>query len=98
MAQFDVHRWLPRGVLVVDCQSGLLSSLPTRFVVPLGSEVSEAPSIHFNPVFRIGGAELTLLPQLATTILRSELSPAIGSLIEHDYEIIRAIDMLMGGV
>lgn len=34
MAQFDVYR-VRGNVLVLDCQSDLLSSLTSRFVVPL---------------------------------------------------------------
>ena len=99
MAQFDLMTIRNTGELVVDCQSGLLRHLPTRFVIPffeLGMELE--PSGRLNPVFDIGGRSMLLGTQFALSIPLTELQQSSGNLEQHAYEITGALDMLIGGV
>ncbi|RYG80554.1 MAG: hypothetical protein EON59_15075 [Alphaproteobacteria bacterium] len=66
MAQFDVYR-IRGNVLVIDCQSDLLSDLQTRFVVPL--RPTDAVIVkRLTPSFTINGQALTMVTPLARAI------------------------------
>ena len=97
MAQFDVHEL--GSMLVIDCQSNLLSQIDSRFVVPLVPRAN-APKIaaRLNPVFQIGEEDLVMLTQAAAAVRRAELGPAKASLAERAFEITGAIDVLVTGV
>jgi toxin CcdB len=95
--QFDVYR-LHEGPLVVDCQAKLLDYLQSRFVVPLlPPELVEA-SPGLNPRFKVDGEVLHLFPQGAATVQASDLRSQVGSLADHSYVILNAIDFLLTGV
>lgn len=95
MAQFDVYR--VRGDrLVVDCQANLLSSLPTRFVVPLRPK-DQSVMERLTPVLEIEGRGFSLFTPLAGAIEARSLSHPIVSLLDHEYEIKQALDMLIVG-
>ena len=54
MARFDVHASRRGGLLLLDCQANVLSSLNTRFVVPLQPEATAPKAARrLNPVFEI---------------------------------------------
>ena len=97
MAKFDLHR-LEGGTLVVDCQADLLSSLETRFVVPLVPAAESWGNVRrLNPTISFSGAPYVLLPQEAASLDRRELGVRVGSLGEHDFTIGNALDMLISG-
>lgn len=98
LAQFDVHRLAANG-LVIDCQSGLLSHLQSRFVVPL-LPTADAPRAgqRFNPIFAIDGVEHVMLTQFAGAVDRRQLGEVVASLAERSLEITDALDVLISGV
>lgn len=99
MAQFDVHQRADGGGLVIDCQSGLLSHLESRFVVPLVPRPgAPRPARRFNPIVMIGGVEHVMLTQFASAVDRRQLGAAIASLADRSFEITDALDVLISGV
>lgn len=96
MPRFDIHP-ADEGTFLLDCQSDLLSDLNSRFVVPL-PPVSRirGDDRRLNPVFSIPGSEYVMQTHLAAAVSTKILSAPIASLIEHDYTIGGAIDMLTG--
>lgn len=97
MAQFDVHR--VDDLLVVDCQSDLLSHIDTRFVVPLAPESFAAIAARrLNPAFEINGQTYIFVTQQAASVPRSALGGAVASLADRSFEITDAIDVLLSGV
>lgn len=98
MAQFDVFR---RGDcdLLIDCQSDLLRHLESRFVVPLMPlDRAPTPAGRLNPLFDVEGVRLSMVTQFAGSVDRSEVGAFICSLDDRRYDIINALDMLVGGV
>jgi len=99
LAQFDVHRLAGGGGLVIDCQSGLLSQLESRFVVPLVPRAAAPrPSRRFNPIFTFEGVEHVMLTQFSGAVDRRQLGPAVTSLAGRSFEITDALDVLISGV
>jgi toxin CcdB len=97
MAQFDVYR-TRSGDVLLDCQADVLGFLNTRFAVPLlHPSRAPQPAAHLNPIFSIGGDELIMVTQFASSVYVSELHEQIASLGSHHFVIIRAIDMLLSG-
>jgi len=84
---------------VVDCQSGLLDHIATRFVIPL-IPIAEAPSPtgHLNPTVAHDGQSYMLLTQTAASVDKRDLGPPLGSLEDRRLDIVRAIDILITGV
>ena len=97
MARFDVYR-LASGSLVLDCQADILSSLKTRFVVPL-LPVEEAPhpAARLNPIFSFGGESHVMVTQFAAAMPLKEVTEAIASLEAEEVAISNALDMLLTG-
>ena len=99
MSQFDLYRDRTTGRLLVDCQSDLLRHLPSRFVIPLGDPGSAPiPVPRFNPTLETQEGQFILLTQFASSVALSAIKPIPGSLEQSRFEIIAAIDMLIGGV
>lgn len=100
MAHFDVHPLRDGSGVVLDCQGDLLRHLETRFVVPLMSQDrAPAPLIdRLNPRLLLDGKPVVMMTQLASSVPRTALSPAVASLADEQFEIGRAIDILLGGV
>ena len=102
MAQFDVHRFAPRGAgstLVVDIQNELLNGLATRVVAPLYPlKAKERPILRLNPIVHIDGKPYYLAVQEMTALRTKTLGPKVTSLEERRSEIIAAIDFLTTGV
>lgn len=97
MAQFDVHR-LGSG-LALDCQSDLLAHLNRRIVVPLiPREQAPAPARRFDPVFAIDGVDHVMATQFTSAVERRELGNVVASLAEQSFEIVDALDVLVGRV
>ena len=98
MAQFDVFR-APEETLVVDCQSDFLSSLPTRYVIPLyGKSDAEWTFARLTPELRFQEQTYTLATPLGAAIDVADLGRPLGSLAEHRYTILNALDLLLTGI
>lgn len=102
MAQFDVHRFAPRGggfAHVVDLQSNLLDGLATRIVAPLYAlKAKQQPILRLNPVFEIEGKAHYLAVQETTAVRIKTLGAKVVSLAEQRPAIIAALDFLITGV
>lgn len=97
MAQFDVYR-LGDGSLVLDCQSDLVGSYDTRFVVPLIEfEPRMVTMTRLHPRFTIGEGDVVMVTQFATAVQARELRHPVGSLAQERLRIIGALDMLISG-
>lgn len=95
MARHDVYRGA--GVYLLDCQSDYLSSLDTRFVVPLLPE-GEVPKAHrLNPVFDVGGERVVMATQLAASVPAGNLREPVASLADQHDLIMNAFDVLLTG-
>lgn len=100
MAQFDYFAMPDGAGFWVDCQTELMETYKTRFVVPLIPQ-ADAPrpsAAQLNPSFEIEGSTHELLVQFAGTIPLSELGKPIGSLEPQRYTILNALDFLISGV
>ncbi|WBH15254.1 CcdB family protein [Sphingomonas radiodurans] len=96
MAKFDVY---PdgEGEYWLDCQSDLLSALNSRLVVPLRNAERYNSSDHrLNPRFSICGEEWVMLTHFAAAVPAKVLRQPVASLIAQEYEIGRALDVLIG--
>lgn len=96
MPQHDVYR-NAHGEYLLDCQSDLLDVLNTRFVVPLINP-DDAPNIaqRLNPVFTVADKSFVMYTQFAATVPLDDLEDHIGSLEHCRFEIINALDALIG--
>lgn len=95
MAQFDLCR-VRGGGLVVDCQSNLLSMLPTRFVAPLRPR-DDSVMRRLTPVFQVDGKELAMITPLAGAIDARAITGTVMSLADREHDIKAALDMLIYG-
>lgn len=97
MAQLDVYL-TDFGDHLVDVQSNLFDHFDTRIVVPLlDLTVASKPISRLNPIFDVGGRSLVLYPQLALAVPVADLGQPIGSLEQHHFTIMSALDMLLTG-
>jgi toxin CcdB len=97
MAKFDVY---PdgEGEYWLDCQSDVLSALNSRLVVPLRSARAHAASDRrLNPHFLILGEEYVMQTHFAAAIPSKLLRHPVESLVEHEFVIGAALDVLIGG-
>lgn len=96
MAQHDVYR-TARGDYLLDCQSDLLDQFNTRFVVPLIAP-EQAPKIarRLNPSFQVAGKTLIMYTQFASSVSADELKELVASLEHHHFDIVTALDTLIG--
>ena len=99
MAQFEVFRSRDGGDFVIDCQSDLLRHFETRFVAPLMPlDRAPTPAARLNPLFEIEGRTLSMVTQFAGSVPKSELKEVVCSVADRHYDIVGAIDTLIGGV
>ncbi len=105
MAQFDVHpnpqpiqrQFVP---YLVDVQSDLLDSLPTRLVIPLsrvGAKQKFLPT-HLCPSVMVEGETLSLLSYSAAAVPARLLQKSVASLQSHALEITVALDAVVSGI
>ena len=93
LRQFDVAEY--RGVAMVVVESEHLPPDPAIVVIPL---LPDYPAVrHLNPEFRHADRRLVLATRLIGAVLRSGLRRT-GTVAGQSDEIIRAVDVLMGGV
>ncbi|MEH3102958.1 MAG: CcdB family protein [Sphingomonas phyllosphaerae] len=98
MAKFDVYP-SPEGGYWLDCQSDTLSMLNSRFVVPLADREHDLAFAdrRLNPEFEIAGEKVVMLTHFAAAIPASLLRSPIASLIDQEYAVGIALDMLISG-
>ncbi|WP_298091677.1 CcdB family protein [uncultured Sphingomonas sp.] len=97
MAKFDVYP-APDGGYWLDCQSNLLSDLNSRFVVPLHPyDVVRGEDRKLNPVLIVNGREYVMRTHFAAAVPTHLLRKPTGTLIEHEYTVSKALDMLING-
>jgi len=101
MARYDLYH-APAGELAVyllDVQSNLLDVTSTRVVLPLFRAADyQKPAATLHPMFEIDGERLVMVTHLIATLSIGELGPAVGHLACAHFEIIAALDKLIGGV
>ncbi len=98
MARYDVYR-SPAGGYLLDCQADMFSGLNTRFTVPpLPDQLAPTPGRRLNPIFVIEGERHAMVTQFAGALEVRELGPLVTSLMQFDYEIGNALDLLITGV
>jgi toxin CcdB len=97
LAKFDIWR-LKSGTLVVECQADVLATLPTRLVVPLLPEQDVPRGLpRLHPCFTVKGIRRVMATHQAVSIPVQNLTDHLGTLIDHQYEIGNALDMLVTG-
>lgn len=93
LSRFDIAEY--NGVSMVVVESDLLPPDPAIIVIPL---LLDYPAVaQLNPVIRHGDLQLVLATRLIAAVRRSSLCRA-GSAADQGDAIIRAVDVLMGGV
>jgi len=103
--QFDVYdnpsqRTRDVYPYVVDVQSDLLASLPTRMVVPLavtGLSASDLPR-RLCPLISVHGKSLMLVPFEAAPLDKRLLKAEISSLHDRSHQIVDAMDAVLSGI
>jgi toxin CcdB len=105
MAQWDVYenpspRVREEIPYLLDIQSGLLSGLRTRFVVPLAAQAVQPAGLprRLIPVFAIGGRSLRLVPHEAGVIDATLLRQPVATLRDERSRITDAMDAVISGV
>ena len=103
MAQFDVYenpnpetaRVFP---FLLNVQTDLLDSLPTRVVVPLvGKSMLNTGAVGLNPQFEIEGIKVFMLTAQVAGVASHAFGTKVCSLKEYRSEIIAALDFLFVG-
>ncbi|MDP5278439.1 CcdB family protein [Sphingomonas sp. DG1-23] len=85
--------------MLLDCQADLLSTLNTRFVVPLLPRSSAPPPAErLNPIFTVAGEEVVMFTQFAAAVRTREFGKCVRSLSEQRYAILNALDLLISGI
>lgn len=98
MAQFDVIRTRDNDLLI-DCQSDVLRHLESRFVVPLMPlDRAPTPAGRLNPLFEVEGIRVSMVTQFAGSVDKGQLGGFVCSLEDRRYDIVGALDVLIGGV
>ena len=92
MRQFDVLR--AGRVYVVVIESDQLFGSHDVFVAPL--EESFPAAAILNPVLRVDGRDMALMPRQSALVRRSALTPTGHSLAARRDEIVRAFDFMLG--
>jgi toxin CcdB len=105
MAQWDVYenpspRVRDEIPYLVDIQSGLLSGLRTRFVVPLAAQAVQPAGLprRLIPLFEIEGRTLRLVPHEAGVIDATLLRKPVATLRDDRSRISDALDAVISGV
>lgn len=98
MAKFDVYP-SPDGGYWLDCQSDTLSMLNSRFVVPLADRKHDLALAdrRLNPEFEVDGEKVIMLTHFAAAVPARLLRSPTTSLVDQEYAIGIALDMLISG-
>ena len=105
MGRFDVCRnpsVASRAAIpyVVNIQSDLLDSLPTRLTIPLGAmaaNLNPGPKA-LCPLIGFGDQELSVLAHLTVAFRTRDLGKKVGSLESQSALLVRALDAVLSGV
>lgn len=105
MAQFDVY---PNPSIhqreaipyMVNVQSDLLDSLPTRLMMPLARPGLVPTSIPRNlcPPADFGGERFHLLAQMVSSFRTRDLGKPVGAVTGRASDIVAALDAVISGV
>lgn len=104
MAQFDVYKnpapSKGRVPFLLDVQADLLGVLATRVVIPLvkPAEVGNRLITHLHFEVVVGGQRLVALGSELAAIPVKALGARAGNLSAKRTEIVRALDVVIGGV
>lgn len=98
MARFDVYRGDDSVDYFLDCQADSLRHFESRFVIPLLLAEPTLQADRLHPIFEIDGVRVVMVTQLASAVPARALRGRIGSLNDRHFEIIAALDVLIGGV
>lgn len=104
MAQFDVYRNPNRSAagaipFLLDVQSGFLSDLATRVVVPLAKANDAAkPMRRLNPRLRVEAREVVMMTDWMAAVPVAALGAPVASLAASRDDIIAALDFLITGI
>jgi toxin CcdB len=103
--QFDVHEntnadSAQRFPYLLDIQSNILSSLPTRFVAPIASEAMLPKHLpeRLCPQVTINNKPYRVIGFEAAAIPAKRLGPLVCSLKEQSFELLDCIDAVLSGV
>jgi toxin CcdB len=100
MAHLDVYATPGAGRrgYVLDVQAGLLSGLRTRVVVPLQPAHEAPPGMrNLNPVFDVLGEPYVMVTQSLSSVPVKELGKPLMSGAAWRDDVLRALDVLIGG-
>ena len=105
MPQFDVYPNPSQSSkthypYLVDVQSGLLSDLSTRIVIPLGKRAAfDGKAMQgLTPEIRFADQDLLLLTPQISSIPDKHLQHPAGSLSHYRDQIVGALDLAITGV
>ncbi len=104
MRQFDVYlnpnsQLAARFPLILVLQHHDLDNMHTVVVAPLRKwTTSLMPKQKLNLRFEIEAENYMLLPELMAAIDKRTLKKYVYNLLDHQLEIKRAVDVLLGGV
>ena len=99
--QFDVCLIKAKGAgsnrLVVVLQHRVLSDLATVVVAPL-YRIEDLPAIsQLRPVVRIGNQDYVMAVDRMASLPVAQLGPSSKNLIDMDYQIRKALDLVFSG-
>jgi CcdB protein len=94
--QFDVFR-LRGGETVVVLQHETFSDFKTRVVAPLIAKPRGKLATSLNPVLKLARGDWVLGTHLISVVTLASFADPIGSLVDQDYKIKRALDQLFLG-
>jgi toxin CcdB len=86
--------------LLLDVQTGLLSDLHSRVVVPLtkSSAALQKPMSRLTPIIKVEGVSHLLVTYQLAAISESALGSPVADASEHRDAIIAALDLLLTGI
>jgi hypothetical protein len=98
MAQYDVYAIAGSGDLFLELQHKTVQSLSTKVGAPLVRKLpGDRPIPGLQPELVVGGQSYIMLTQHLFSIPTSELRKPIANLLENDYRITSAVDLLFHG-
>jgi toxin CcdB len=96
MARFDIYKGSRGKGYLLDCQSDWLDEFGSRVVVPLMPITAVKTVSRLNPVFEIDGQQHIMSTHLIFATPLERLGQSVGSLAHQHFEIIAALDTLIG--
>jgi toxin CcdB len=105
VAQFDVYsnpieRQREVVPFVVDLQSGLLDQLPTRWVMPLAAQASNAGGVpqRLCPAVEVRGQVVYAWPHQAAPLIARTLGRPVCNLRHDAPALLDALDAVTSGI